>query len=386
MRFGGAYPFSNPAFPVHLFSGHTYNLPPGNYIVDLGRVSVLQTFDDKAYTWRTVGCPQQKIFVNSDGYNYRLVNLSGVVTGVKITNQGSGATNGIGPTETGVTVSFGSPPSGGRAAKAYAVVGGSINTTVSVTAAGSGYLVPPLILFDPPPRGGVAATAYAVLSGTGIGSVVVTNPGAGYKTAPNAYVIPQYGSYAGADGPGITAPGTFPALSVKGPVQFAQGNNIGAGSGAVLTLTNSGKVTAIVMTDYGSNYTSVPTVTISGAGTAAGTAIMSFSVTSLSVADGGGAVSVAPLWVSALGSGSSGLLQEHDGNNSYFMPRAARGGTSIASGAVSAANIEDPGFGLQGIPEIGLIPSGGTIWTSIPNLTASCGGVADTCILQPTVS
>lgn len=399
MRFGGAYPFSQLPFPVNLYSGHTFAVPPGNYDIVPGRVTILQTFDNQDYCWRNLAGPGRKMNItNSDGYNYRLVNFSGVVSGAAITTAGSSGTNGIGPTDTGCTVSFGAAPSSGRAATGYAIVGGSINTTVTVTAAGTGYLVPPLVVFAPPPRGGVRATGYAVLSGTTIGSIVVTNAGAGYTVAPAAYVVPQWGKYAGANlvdpngDTAVTAATGYGSVTttIPGDLQNIMFEQIGAGSGAVLTvnttLANDGALTAIVITDYGSNYvgTAIPTISFTGAPTsAAATAIMAFSMTSVTVSNAGVAVSVAPAWQS-----SSGLVQAQDGLNGYYGIKPANGISTLSSTTttiLTSITVEDPGFGLQKVPVIGFMPAGGTAPTTQPAGTAVVGGIVDVSILQPAV-
>lgn len=404
MRLAGV-PFSFPAYPVHLFTGDSQIVAPGQYLLSLGRVTLLEYFDNKGYIWRPMGYPGARGFpFVSDGLNFRLRNNSGCVTGVAITVAGSGYTNGIGAVATGLAVTFGSAPTNGRLATAYAVVGGSINTTVTVTAAGTGYLVPPKIIFDPAPAGGVTATGYAVLSGTTIGSIVVTNAGAGYTSAPNCYAIPQWASYPGsyliypqgsqdATAIQVTPPTMYGATqtSIPGNLTNIEGALVGAGSGAVLTvnatLGSSGAVTAVVMRDMGANYlgTAIPTVTFTGGGSsAAGTAIMSLSVTSVTVSNAGAAVSVAPIWQT-----SQGLVLSNDGNNDYYSIRPASGISTLSSTTttiITSLTVEDPGYGLQKVPQVGFMPTGGTIYTTIPAGTAVCGGIADTSILQPGVS
>lgn len=400
MRLGGAYPFGKRPFPLHLFAGHSFPVPPGNFAGTVGRVTILQMFDNYTYAWRNLVGPGRKFSVlNSDGFNYRLMNFSGIVSGGLISTAGTGGTNGIGPVQTACSISFGSAPSNGRAATGYVIVGGSINTTVTVTAAGTGYLVPPLIVFDPPPRGGVRATGYAVLSGTTIGSIVVTNAGAGYTSVPNCYAIPQWASYAAANlvDPAGTTAFTAPSLygstttTIPNALEDIMWEMVGAGSGAVLTvnatLGGSGTTTAIVVTDYGSNYvgTAIPTIAFTGGPTsAAATAIMAFCVTSVTVANAGVAVSVAPTWQS-----SSGLVQAHDGLNGYYGIKPANGISTLSSTTttiLTSITVEDPGFGIQKVPVIGFQPAGGTAPTTQPAGTAVCGGIADTSILQPGVS
>lgn len=398
MRIGGAYPFGQGAVPIPLSPGATFNIPAGNYLVTLAGQSVLQYFDPSQLLWRVVGQPSRSIQLNGcDGYNYRLVNMSGVSNGALITNAGSGATNGIGAAATGVTVSWGTAPTGGVAATGYAVVGGSINTTIAITAAGSGFVSPPLLLIDPPPPGGIQATAVvATLTAGAIGAVTVTNAGAGYTSVPNVYVIPNWYTYqgygvpvnattpVGGGPPGAVAPIGSTNQSYPPTLPFIQWPPTAGGAQLTVnaTLGGSGTVTGIVMTGYGSKYlgTAIPTITITGAGAAAATAIMSFSVTSVTTTAAGAAVSVAPTWISSLG-----LVAASDGAHNIYGPRPASGTTTLTSTTVDTFVIEDAGFGLQKVPQVGIVPAGGTIWTTIPTGTAVVGGVNNTCLLQPAV-
>ena len=84
-------------------------------------------------------------YIVADGTNWRLINRTGCPTAAVITNVGSGYTSA--PT---VTAS-----AGGSLWKA--IVGGAINTTVTVTTAGT-YNYVPTIVFSAPPAGGINAT------------------------------------------------------------------------------------------------------------------------------------------------------------------------------------------------------------------------------------
>src|SRR5262245_6344843 len=124
MRVGGAFPFPQNAVPIYLGQGEQCYVPEGNFLLTLGFATELQWFDPTDLIWRSYAQPlTQSIQIESDGYNWRLCNMSGVVVGGTITNAGSGGTNGIGATQTGVSVSFGAAPANGVAAAGYAVVG-----------------------------------------------------------------------------------------------------------------------------------------------------------------------------------------------------------------------------------------------------------------------
>jgi hypothetical protein len=395
MRVGGAYPFGQGAVPIPLRTGQQFYMPPGNYLVTLGSQTVMQYFDPSQATWRCVGMPDNIVNLqDSDGFNYRLVNASGVAVGGSITNAGSGAVNGIGAAATGVALSFGAAPSNGVAAAAYPIVGGSINTTITITNGGSGFVVPPLLLLDPPPLGGIQATAVCTISGGVINAVTVTNAGAGYTSAPNCYVIPQFATYQGLGVPvNATAPTNTIPPGLVAPVvginsyptflPFIQYTPAASG-GALLTvnpvLTGSGTLTGFVMTNYGANYvgTAIPTIAITGAGAAAATAIMSFSLVSITITSGGAAYQGTQVLIS-----SYGLIKATDGNNGVYQPRSARGTATQGGGVINATVIEDAGFGMQSVPVIGVIQTNGTPATTVATLTAVVGGVSDVTLLQP---
>src|ERR1700680_2684311 len=109
-RIGGQFPFplQSPATGdgvITLPSGGVYVLPPGNWMLQTGAQTQLQYFDPNQQVWRGLGQPDATFnFTPTDGANWRLVNLSGVVVGSSITNAGSGATNGIGSLATGRTL------------------------------------------------------------------------------------------------------------------------------------------------------------------------------------------------------------------------------------------------------------------------------------------
>lgn len=383
MRLGGNFQFGQTAIPVPLASGGIFTPPAGNYLVTLGLTSVLQYWDPTLMEWRVYAQPGAEAMpVSMDGANWRLVNMSGVVIGASITNAGTGATNGIGAAATGVAVSFGAAPTGGVAAAGFAIVGGSINTTIAITNGGSGFLTPPLLLIDPPPPGGVQATAVvSALTAGVITGVTVTNAGAGYVTAPNVYVIAQPAVYGAAPAGIVNNPVNTP-YSLIIPQTGIVGNVAGGAQLTVnATLTGSGTVTGIVLTSFGGGYagTTIPTIAITGAGAAAATALMSLSLTAITISNGGAAYGVAPNIESSLGL----LLQNR--NNNILLPRAARATSGLSGGVINATTIEDPGFGFQKVPAMGTVMTGGTPATTEATLTAVVGGVNDVSLLQPAV-
>jgi len=169
----------NPAglSEITLAGAQAYIVPPGNYIADVGRYTLLQWYDNLLGIWRNSSNLAGSRILNSDGTNYRLINSTGCPVGADITNVGSGYTSAPAVAVSGTGGSLWT-----------AIVGGSINTTVTVTTGGSYNYIPNLI-FSQPPAGGVQATGYAVIAAGAISSVTVTNRGAGYVTAPTITIV-----------------------------------------------------------------------------------------------------------------------------------------------------------------------------------------------------
>jgi hypothetical protein len=256
----GLKSLSNPSTSVTLQSGQYAVLPSGQYMVMPGKYTFLQFYDPVSTTWRNVQGPAQgqPFYLSSDGYNYRLFNPTGTVVGAVVTNGGTANTSKNGFWAAGSSSTPGVVATTTGSATFNAIVGGAVNTSVTVNTAGSGYVYQPLITFSPPPAGGLSATGYATLTNGTVTGITVTNQGAGYTTAPTITITPVNGD-----------PGN------------------GATATATLDSTNSGKLVALTMANPGQAYTAVPTITIAGlAGSPAATAIMCFAVTTAPTAAG----------------------------------------------------------------------------------------------------
>ena len=234
-----------------LQSGQCWLVPSGRWSIKPGKYTSFQEYDPIVGIWRTIGggatdALQEDVF--SDGTNYRLANQTGCPVGAVVTTAGSGYSSTSPPTVT----------AGAGGSIWRAIVGGAINTTVTVTNGGSNYVYPPTVLFSLPPPGGVPATGYCTLSGGAVTSVTVTDQGAGYNIAPTV---------------------TF----VNDPREGQNGLGSGNGAQATTVLTGAGTVTAVVCLDHGTGgQTSVPSLTFSS-GSAAATAVMCWSITAYTV-------------------------------------------------------------------------------------------------------
>ena len=149
-RIGGAFPLpiaqiQEGGSRVELASGGTFYFPPGEYIVNNDSHTQVEFFDGQSQTWQILYPVSTGGYLSADGFNFRAHNITGVVSGNTLATAGSGMTNGIGPTASGVTLSYGaSNTTGYPTATAYAIIGGSV-ASPTITQAGSGFLVPPLI-------------------------------------------------------------------------------------------------------------------------------------------------------------------------------------------------------------------------------------------------
>jgi hypothetical protein len=365
---------------VTLAASEVFVLPAGTYLIAPGQYSSIQFLDPVVGVWRTIdasvsGFPS---LVDSDGGNIRIANLTGTAVGALITNSGSSYTNGIGSTATGLTVTISA-----GASTWVPVVGGAINSTVTVTAGGSGYLYPPVLVIDAPPTGGVQATATCTISAGAVNAVTVINQGAGYVTAPNVAVIND--------------------------------SRDTAGSGAILTvnatLANSGGLTALYPSNNGTavtNTTTVPTFTFSPASSTAATCLMNwtlyagsnqatfgsgtstFTVGTAGVAYAanskflattiGGIVTSSPASNTAGPIISTGLVQPRP---AQLLGTATAGG-AIGSTEMNGALVLDYGFGWQSAP-VTVVSGAGSI-TTVPVITTAStlmGGVYDTSFIQP---
>jgi hypothetical protein len=340
---------------ITLQPAESWTIPSGTFIVYPGPYSSLQYLDPITGIYRVVNAaPNNPTVIDSEGGNFRLANATGTPVGALITNAGSSLTNGFGT----VTIT---PSAGGSVWQS--VVGGSINSTVAITTAGSGYLYPPQLIFSAPPAGGIPATGTCTISGGAINAVTVTNQGAGYTSAPT--------------------------------ITLANDSRDSVGSGGVLTvnatLAGSGTLTAMYPTNMGTVLTAVPTFTFSPASTIAATAVMNFTVTGYTVGTAGVAYGNAqPFEVRSITNLTAGTRASNIAGPiadiGLVFPRPARlAGTSTAGGATTATGIviEDAGFGLQAVPNAIITAGGGALPTTAAAGTFSVGGTTDTSWIQP---
>jgi hypothetical protein len=343
--------FGGAPLPAQWGSGNPMS---GQYLVQLGQYTCLQEYDPGMQYWHTVDvAPGAQILISADGANYRIANTSGCPIGALITNNGSGLTNGFNT----VTVT---PSAGGSAWNT--IVGGAINSTVTITGAGSGYTKPPILVVTPPASQGntpyVLPTMVCALTTGAITSVTVTNQGAGLVAAPTVTAVPQQGDT--------------------------------TGGGAVLTvnatLALSGLLLAMWPATYnntGTGLTAVPTFTFSPASTIAATAIMNFTITSFTTGTAGVG------YVGAGGALFGGIVAGTAGSNSPGNPLYDKSlSLPVLPPLTVAATTGVPtlagpfgGINFQAIPTYAAYSAGAAASTAAA-ITCNVGGANDVVFIQ----
>lgn len=346
--FGGSNEIDMPA-------GGVYTIPSGTWAILPGLYTWVQFLDPISGRWMTYSSqsPLTQLIVNSDGYNWRLANLTGCMAGAKVTNVGSGYTSAP-----AVSASAGG-------SLWTAIVGGAVGA-VTVGTAGSGYTFAPMVFFSAPAAGGVQATGYATLSAGAVASVTVTNQGAGYATAPTITLV---SNLLDPNAAGITV------------------------AKATCVLTGAGTICAVLCTNPGAPTTALPTLSFAGGGGTSATAVAIGVYTATAVATtgtaGAGFANSTAYVATAYGginTTANGAVVNTKIGTGLFTPRQGNFGLVTSSGAGAVANttfgIVDGGI-YQSIPTTVLDGPSTTTPTTNVTFTATYGGAPDTCIIQP---
>jgi hypothetical protein len=176
---------------VALAGGQSLVIPAGTWIITEGMYCVLQFLDPVTNTWNMASSaawePGHRIVI-SDGFTVRIANLTGCPVAATIIQYGSGWVQ----SSTTVTVT------GGGGSTWAPIVGGQLGNA-TVTAAGAGYGLAPIVFIPPPPNnetnpngiGGIQASGWAAIASGTVSGFTFNNPGAGYPTAPTVVVVPS---------------------------------------------------------------------------------------------------------------------------------------------------------------------------------------------------
>ena len=338
---------------VTLQSGSVWCPPAGRWAVKPGSYTAWQEYDPITGTWNVAGGGTasgnygggkggvETVFC--DGSNYRFANQTGCPVGASVTTAGTGYSTTSPPTWT----------VGAGGAVFRSVIGGAINTSVSVTAGGSGYTYPPLVIFSAPPPGGVPATGYCTLSAGAVSTVTVVDQGGGYVNAPTVVFVndPREGSGAGSPAAATITQGT--------------------GAAATATLTGAGTLIAVLCTDHGTGgQTSVPSLTISS-GSGAATAIMCWSITAYVISTTtAGSGYVAPIIISGYDTAPANSAN----TNPAISTKLVKTRNAFIVGAISGS----------GVSATGQVVKDGGIYTAAPTMFVASTGVQGASPVQVT--
>jgi hypothetical protein len=363
---GQGLPFPQSLYPVNLLNGELVSasnyqtlapgqalpVPRGTWAIDVGGYAFVQYADPVTGTWRNFSSARKGLtVVVSDGFNYRVANLTGCAVSAVVTNGGSSYAQST----TTVTAASGN-------STWQAIVGGRVSTTVSISNAGSGYGVTPLVFIPAPPNPGVPATAIAVMASGTISSITVINQGAGYQTAPAISIYPNP---------------TDPSYLAGSAITTAT---------AVATLTGASQVSAVLCTNNGAPLTSIPALTISSSGSgasAAATISQLTTLTSASITSGGAGFS-ANVELSTLGGQASGTATYTNPaiELTGYIPRKASALLTSAGGTIATVSTIYDGGLFLGTPTPLITTQTGAGGTTAATIVLTLGSTNATVLMQ----
>jgi len=299
------------------------------------------------------------------------------VNSINFGNSGTGYTSGNFP-----ILTFSAPDVGINTATAVVNTLG-ISALFNITP-GIGYTAPPLLTVSSPSVGVNTAIITATL---GISTFTVTNPGSGYISSPQIVLAPTVTGFAATVGLGVTSTGLIfngGTGYVSIPIVTFSMPAIGINS-ATATINNVINevldVDSLTITNPGSGYTAIPTVTITsggGGGAGAGLTITQMRVTDVTITNrGSGAPSTVPVasLVSSVGSGATVVASMGIGNAITIVGYGTGYNTAPSIGVTAIDGIT--GSGASVTTGLGInfgnvtITNAGYGYSSIPTVTVS---------------
>jgi hypothetical protein len=334
---------------VTLAGGEALPIPAGDWFVDPGPYGVFQFLDAVTGTWRTVTSARDQVkFIKSDGFSVRVANMTGCPIAAVVTAGGSSYSSATVVAATGGNSTW------------TAVIGGLVSTTTTVTNAGSGYGIAPIVHIAAPPAGGVQASGHATISSGTISSIVIDNQGAGYTTAP--------------------------AITLQTNPADPNLNTVTAGT-ATCGLTGSGTIGAVLCTNPGAPVTATPTLTITDTGGGSGgtaSVVMLWTITGATIANAGAGYNAQNLLTSS--GGVTAASPTHTNpfvEQTAFIPRQAQIATVLNGSSIgSIGTILDGGL-FTGTPTPLLLASGASPTTVASISGFNLGTAATTVVLTP---
>ena len=408
---------------INLAPGQALPVPGGDWAVNIGKYSMLQTLDPVTGVWLPItGSQADANYIHSDGQNVRIANLTGCPIGAVVTATGSGyvqasttctasaggsvwqpivggalteqalssvATSAASGTGTVATVTF--------AAQTAAPPVGSLVTVAGVTPAGYN-VTNAVVVASSTTTVSYANTTTGAQTGAG---TVTTNPitsaGSGYTVAPlvlipappapgvqaTAYATISSGTVSGVT---LTNQGagyqTTPSLSLlPSPYDPNYGSIVNAT--AVVGLTGAGGVTAVLCTNNGAAQATTPALTIAGVGTSAtATATMCWTATGASVSAGGAGYTTSTEVTSVGGRTSATPVYTNPAVEGQILaPRAASMSVAVSGTSItSIGTVYDGGF-YSGTPTTLVLTN--AVATTAATLVLTLGSAQDVSAIQP---
>lgn len=352
-------PFGENTNRLALAPGDAIAVPSGEWWVQPSPHVAVQWLDPITGSWRFGNGGDIGLglgvggYVRSDGFNVRVANLTGCVVGARVKATSAGWVQAT----TTITSSTGN-------STWQAIVGGALGTP-TISAHGSGYGIPPILIAPAPPNPGIPAQFTATISGGTVSAVTTIDQGAGY-TASTV---------------------TLTVLTDPQDPNFLAGSAITAAT-IVVPVGSAGSITGAICTNPGAALSALPTLTASGAGSSATISplwLVAASSISVSTAGGGYDSLVA---LSSFG-GGPGIADAYTraGELYNFIPRPISGVVTATAGALTTgapAHTWDPGVFLvtqaSDDPTAWLI--GNTPATTVGAAAITLGGVNGSAVLQ----
>jgi hypothetical protein len=350
----GGNPYDYSTNRISLSPGDTLPIQRGSWLIgpDGGArsVSFIQFKDPVTQQWKGFRPIRSMHFIDSDGFNVRLANLTGCPICAVVTAGGSGYAQATTTCVAGTGNSTWQP-----------IVGGMVSVT-SMANVGGNYGVAPEVFIPAPPYPGIPATAYATI-GTGgtVSGVTMINVGAGYTSTPIPVIMPS------ATDPNLAA-GITQASVVMGTL-------------------GSGAVTGVLCTNPGVSLTAAPTLTISGAGSAATAVAQRLTTLNGATIYAAGAGFVGGGAMLTLGGVPSDVPVYSNPTEQLtnFVPLPANAllAAPVGNSLASVSAIYDGGLFLGAVPAAIVLPLAGSILSTGASVAALVGAANDTLFIQP---
>lgn len=344
--------------------GEAIPIPAGEWLIEAGLYCVVQYLDPVTQTWLvhpTAGINDGVRFVSSDGFNFRIANMTGCVVDAEVTAPGNGYT---GATPTLALAGVGSGTT------ILPIIGGALSIA-TIGGPGKGYGLPPILIIPAPPFPGKPASAYAVLANGTVAGVSFISQGAGYVTPPTITVATN------------PADPNFSSISTIATI--------------LTSIILQGRMTGAIVTNPGAPLTSIQitngfSITVSGGSpstTATVVATCMFTALSGSVTalGGGYGVNNAAPFLTTFGGVpvTSASLADPAQKLLAWRPRQAQIQLNVASSQVSVlGNIYDGGLFLGNSTTLPNPVVVGGAPTTAASVVLTFGGAPDFVVIQPT--